>query len=145
MDAKTIIMQEEVTFEIAVLAKEKGFNEKCNLYYSDCRNAIPQKIYPFITNEIINDEIKKDKFVTLVCSAPTQSLLQSWILENHYLFITVELAYNQNWGRYSASVHKKSKDGNTAIIAIDGFTIFDSPYDAFNEGLFESLKLIKNV
>ena len=39
-------------------------------------------------------------------------------------------------------IYKKSKDGKTGIVAIDGTSIFDNPEDALEHGLYETLKLI---
>ena len=63
------------------------------------------------------------------------------MLEEHGYFVNVELAYNE-WGRFGAGVYKKSKDGKTGIVAIDGTSIFDNPEDALEHGLYETLKLI---
>jgi hypothetical protein len=97
-----------------------------------------------ITHE--TSQLAKEKGFNLLGSGlyrkTTQSQLQDWILEKHGYFVTVELAYNE-WGRYSANVEKQAKDGKTAIIALDGFTIFDKPKDALEEGLYETLKLIE--
>ena len=63
------------------------------------------------------------------------------MLEEHGYFVNVELAYNE-WGSFSAGIYKKSKDGKTGIVAIDGTSIFDNPEDALEHGLYETLKLI---
>ncbi len=70
------------------------------------------------------------------------TLIQKWLLEKHGYFVSVELAYNK-WGKFSAKIEKLSKDNETAIIALDGLTIFDTPEKALEEGLFETLQLLK--
>jgi len=82
-------MKEElITYETAVLAKEKGFNEPCMDYcWSDktliqsaigsCTNGIPFKQEQF-------KDISRKKRVYTIC-IPTQSLLQRWLREEHNL------------------------------------------------------------
>lgn len=118
----------KVTFKTAKIAKEKGFDLPCNNGFSPLGEELDNS-WKFVCND------------SRSIPRPTQSELQDWILENFGIFVTVELAYNE-WGRYSSTIYKKSKDGVTAIIAIDGMTIFDNPQEALEEGLFEALELI---
>ena len=64
-----MIHEEIVTFEVAKLAKEKGFNSKCYFYYQK------EELH---TNKCFN---RYNKGVDSICSAPTQSLLQRWMRE----------------------------------------------------------------
>ena len=123
-----------ITFETAKLAKEKGLTGlKWNPGKSYMYNGI------LFQHQIV--EQNKDPKYTHYPFAISQSLLQKWLLEEHGYFVNVELAYN-DWGRFSAGVYKKSKDGRTGIVAIDGTSIFDNPEDALEHGLYETLKLI---
>lgn len=104
--------------ETLELAKEKGFKpNQVETYYSPMSGHISYK-----------EDVTR------------QYQLQKWFLEKHGLFVSVELAYN-NWGRFAAKVEKQT-DEDTAIIALDGFTIFNNYEEAFEEGLQEGLKLI---
>jgi hypothetical protein len=119
-----------ITFETAKLAKEKGFDVDTLYYYLD-NGTLWGVGYVQSNSEFNNDS-----------NAPTQSLLQKWILEKHGYFVTVELAYLQ-WGKYSATVQKKSEEGSVlATTVLDGFTVYDNPEKALEEGLRETLKLI---
>jgi hypothetical protein len=123
-----------VNFQTAELAKEKGFEQNG----SKCWVQL-------LSGDIIHNDDREGKLeherTKYYLSQPTQAILQQWLLENHGLFVSVELAYSK-WGRFVAIVEKESKDKETSIIALDGFTIFNKYEEAFEEGLFEALKLI---
>lgn len=119
-----------ISFKTAKLAESKKLNIK------EVFGRFIDKNW-YTRSGVLNGYTPKEPFYA--CS---QTSLQKLLLEKHGYFVTVELAYNE-WGRYSANVQKKAKDGVTAIIALDGFTIFNNPEDALEEGLFETLKLIK--
>lgn len=77
-----MIHEELVTYEVAKLAKEKGFNEKCNFYYQ--KGVIS-------TDGCFN---RYNKGVEYICSAPTRSLLQRWLREEKGVII--ELKYSDS-------------------------------------------------
>lgn len=77
-----MIHEEICTCEVAKLAKEKGFNEKCNFYYQ--KGVIS-------TDGCFN---RYNKGVEYICSAPTQSLLQRWLREEKGVII--ELKYSDS-------------------------------------------------
>ena len=70
-----MIHEEICTCEVAKLAKEKGFNEKCYHYY---QNGVLE------SDECFN---RYNKGVDSVCSAPTQSLLQRWLREEKGYYV----------------------------------------------------------
>lgn len=70
-----MIHDEICTYEVAKLAKEKGFNEKCYHYY---QNGVLE------SDECFN---RYNKGVDSVCSAPTQSLLQRWLREEEGYYV----------------------------------------------------------
>ena len=80
-----MIHEEICTYEVCKLAKEKGFNEKCNFYYQ--KGVIS-------TDGCFN---RYNKGVEYICSAPTQSLLQRWLREEKGLHITVPFDNNEFW------------------------------------------------
>ena len=81
-------MQENlISFEVAKLAKEKGFTLNCfgqNYYISETKLCKSNKLL--------------DKDLTNVYSAPTQSLLQRWLLERNIIVWLIP-AYNRE-GKY---------------------------------------------
>lgn len=70
-----MIHDEIVTYEVAKVAKEMGFNEKCNFYYQ--KGVIS-------TDGCFN---RYNKGVEYICSAPTQSLLQRWLREEKGIIV----------------------------------------------------------
>lgn len=66
-------MKEEIIlFETAQLAKEKGFNIPCNLYYY-IDNMIHSQKDKYHKGRLIDRNIYPNQY-----SAPTQALLQKW-------------------------------------------------------------------
>ena len=76
--------EEICTYEVAKLAKEKGFNEKCYHYYQN--GALE-------SDECFN---RYNRGVDNVYSAPTQSLLQRWLREEKALHIQITL-WDKGW------------------------------------------------
>lgn len=73
-----MIHEEIVTYKVAKLAKEKGFDEYVEAFYAeDCNTAHTQG--PEKWNEY------KGRY-----AAPTQNLLQRWLREEKGLYISVE-------------------------------------------------------
>ena len=130
-------METIITKKTAKLAKNKGFNIPC-WGYINIHGELDEVMGYIGDNFEEKWEYAKD-FVDYYL--PSQSVLQSWLLEKHGLFINVDFAYNE-WGRYSAGIYRKAKDGITAMLAQDGLSIFDNPKDAYEEGLFEALSLV---
>ena len=143
-------MQEElVTLETAILAKEKGFNERGHYFYKvksendielyGCtrkqlvgfKGCVPiyHKVRDYHTNK------KKSNAKLYRCSAPTQSLLSKWLREEHNIHL---IAYkNINIDGY-----------DWCYITTDGITNINS-YKTYEEaleiGLQEALKQIPNI
>ena len=111
--------EEICTYEVAKLAKEKGFNEKCNFYYQ--KGVIS-------TDGCFN---RYNKGVEYICSAPTQSLLQRWLREEKALHIQITLWekgwYNDIWvfeyyeeeKEYSTRQIHQSTDFDTYELALE--------------------------
>lgn len=149
-----------VGFETAKLAKECGFNELCREGYGingDIKN-VHYIWWKFnTTNQDIdntNAKIKETRKVLypdekyepdFICTAPTQSLLQRWLREEHGLIISIEptftYALTTNVGYY-AYVKKVNKEINTLeYLYLDIY--FSATYEESLEiGLLEALKLI---
>lgn len=129
-------METLITFKTAKLAKDKefGYDFEGTQYVPGFYSEDGQNFEEFEMQQ--EDACRLDYYIR-----PSQSTLSNWLLEKHELFITVELAYNE-WGRYSATIYKKAKDDKTAIVAVDGMSIFDNPIDAREDGLFEALNFI---
>ena len=133
-------MKEElVSFKVANLAKEKGFDFPC--LYTVSLDPKLGKVY----NSHQMDYIDWNNYIPTTnpslgkcyISAPTQSLLQKWLREVHYQFVHVEHSSGcWNWVIENSKGYKEGKPPDQDI------------YPEFEEqleiGLFEALHLIKN-
>lgn len=81
-----MIHDEIVTFKVAKLAKEKGFDEECGEFY--CEDKSQKRItriscnrhvtsFDYCTNSMLEDYYPPHEYCYI--AAPTQSLLQRWL------------------------------------------------------------------
>lgn len=132
-------MREElIGFEVAKLAKEKGFDWLCNGFYDLYDNPHNNKItYSSPDNWNLYKSL----------SAPSQSLLQRWLREVHNFHITI---CNTNPGdkvdfKFSmGELYKSDNDDSKKYIVLGSKGTFKTYEEALEIGLQESLKLIKN-
>ena len=143
-------MEDEiVSFETAMLLKEKGFNEPCSYYYED--NELYKLCYyqgngtGFSRNDSpINDKLSCEE---MQCTAPTQSLAQKWLREDRecHMFVIPSLQegniiYYVHIIRYS---NKTYLGHNLMLRDSSASTMtFASYEDAIEEGLKYCLKSI---
>lgn len=118
-------MQDQlVSFQVAKLAKEKGFNESCIFHYGDTG-----ELHAFDSGNR-HHRVKHGNIIF----APTQSLLQKWLREVHNIVITVSLGLI--WGQYYYEVHCNGR--------FDVGENFNDTYEeALEAGLIEALNLIQ--
>ncbi len=120
-----------VPYNLALLAKEKGFNEPCLGYY-DVKN---QKIYPsegMISNwfNTTNENVGFDwKF-----SAPLYQQLIDWFREKHSIWIEVQVVFYQGSIYYIAWVRNTKHLYDSSNIS--------TYYEALSKALEEAFKLI---
>lgn len=123
-----------ISWETAKLAKEKGFN-------------IPirqeKQVYDLTTGiidiRVVSNQIKNwndPKYIDIV-SAPTQSLLQRWLREVHQIHIFVYMD-EILWDTFRFNI---LMDQN--MVYNERLKVFDTYEEALENGLYESLKLIK--
>jgi len=120
-----------ISFETAKLAKEKGFNEECDWNY--CIET-----YDFPTGlHVVEGNIYRFRLgVIRNACAPTQSLLQKWLRDEHKIHITIYSSSQESWMFRITKPHQKLLEG---LYAED----FETYEEALEEGLQEALKLIK--
>ena len=127
-----LVKDELVTFETAKLAKEKGFNWLCN-NYNDKRDG------DYFCNETTSLFYKNYNEIATAVSLPSQSLLQRWLREVYKI--------------YCDPFHTFAPDGylrfgymlfNNSIQDMSHHNCYPTYEEALEEGLQESLKLIKN-
>ena len=86
-----MIHEEIVTYEVAKLAKERGFNKEVFAYY-DCDGDLAYVVSQYrgnSINEILVDKNKPNPIGAEYTSAPTQSLLQRWLREEKNIHIEI--------------------------------------------------------
>ena len=141
-------MEDEiVSFETAMLLRDKGFNEPCCRFYEDGKlNEIrPYAEYKtlFVSNDFPNKKLYCDE---MQCTAPTQSLAQRWLREIHHITFNANPHSNNGEIVYVVTIkvisNKKHVDFNVMMDTSNKATMFDTYEDAIEEGLKYCLKTI---
>ena len=104
--------EDYISFEIAKLLKEKGFDEKTFTYYEDgmlCHG----------------DWFEWNRSPLGHISAPTHQMAMKWLREVHN--IAVVIVPSMFWGKYNVSIYKK---GNDYPIGFDGDSLISSYEEA---------------
>lgn len=124
---------EIISFETAVLAKEKGFNTPTFLCYSDYdKITLPFKV----GNELYKNNLE-------YYSAPTQSLLQRWLREVYNIHIEVKVQDYVEHPTYYWGIFGKHKNLSLITKLKDSNEIKYNTYEeALEEGLKQALLLL---
>ena len=133
-------MEEQlISFETAILAKNKGFNERCYVYFYTDRyerelgmRLCNYKSLHGVTNSTRNSDL-------IECAAPTQSLLQKWLRDKHNIIVTSDPITGFSKCKHSWHIYQFSN-----IWYLSKFTAvcYNSYEEALEVGLQEALKLI---
>ena len=137
-----------VSFETAMLLKDKGFDEPCSYYYED--DELYKLAYyhgdgtGFVCNSSpINDRLSCEE---MQCTAPTQSLAQRWLREVHHITFNANPHSNNGEIVYIVTIkdisNKKYIDFNVMMDTPTKATMFETYEDAIEEGLKYCLKTI---
>lgn len=142
-------MEDEiVSFETAMLLKEKGFNEPCSYYYEDDElhelNYYQGNGAGFVRNNSpINEKIYCEE---MQCTAPTQSLAQKWLRDTRNITFNANPHSNDGKIIYVVTIKvissNKYIDFNVMMDASNKATMFDTYEDAIESGLKYCLKSI---
>lgn len=123
-------MREEIiTFKTAKLAKEKGFSYYVSYSYWN------EELTSMTPGYALDDGTHSDYKIYLEYQrylAPTQSLLQKWLREEHNVWVMPEY----NGAGIMVYIHNKGK------IDSGGIGLFQTYEQALEKGLQEALKLI---
>ncbi len=136
MKAKNKISPLFVSYEMALLLKEKGFNNiSWFAYYhtSDLKN-FKKSNYLFVDRN--NEQLAKDNRI----SAPTHQQVIDWLRENHKLIVFAHPAFYSdtfNEWTYSAEITRFQYDTSPS----EGLST--DYYLTLNRAIEEALKLIK--
>lgn len=118
-----------VSFEVAKLAKEKGFNIPCRSKYTVMKTK-----KKFTTNSMLSRVSTKDN----VYLVPTQSLLQKWLREGRSINVIVDKVDSTPSSGYYFNIYSENIEDEYDIIE------FDTYEEALEKGLEEALKIIDN-
>lgn len=89
------IKEAYISFEVAKLLKEKGFNEYCWKFYELGDFEIPVLLNGFElsdesgfwNNEYLDSYKKEHSYINDICSAPTHQMAMEWLREVHNIHI----------------------------------------------------------
>lgn len=122
-----------ITFETAKLAKEKGFDEITDFIFSI---EMDIKSGGWIDENI--NGLKHSDGDNPFVSAPTQSLLQKWLREEHNIHFIIKVFYDSllNKTTYVADPIQLGQGKTKRLLPKDTYE------EALEAGLFEALNLI---
>lgn len=141
-------MKEDIIkFKTAKLAKEKGFDWRCKLFYNIKDGLITTNLKLDLSGgaEYARFIIDKQDTSCLI-PAPTQSLLQKWLRDVHKIHVSA-WCNASGWGWEI----ERTNGTHISIMDIDGDIkgtnpesgMFSTYEEALEEGLYQSLLLIK--
>ena len=131
-----------IAFETSKLAKDKGFDLHA---FQDCYNSHGytygngwcERLDDFFEDGTFSNSEMESKGLIDYYTAPTQSLLQKWLREEHDLDVNVMCL------RYKRYFYKIFKHDVKLIQLNDVVISYPTYEEALEEGLQEALKLIK--
>ena len=142
-------MEDEiVSFETAMLLKEKGFNEPCSHYYEDNDLYKLGYYHGEGTGFVRNNSPIDGRFLCekMQCTAPTQSLAQKWLRETRNITFNANPHSNDGKIIYVVTIKvissNKYIDFNVMMDTSNKATMFDTYEDAIEAGLKYCLKSI---
>ena len=136
-------MQEElITLQTTILAKEKGFNIRCEKsYFETLKHTLETSRDGEITFQYQPPRILKrnygDEFTIFIAEAPTQSLLQKWLRAKHKILVTMQSRF------FPPKENPIMKHTYNGINGLYNDKWYDTYEQALEVGLQEGLKLIK--
>lgn len=138
----------KVSYEVAKLAKEKGFDEACSHYYILDFSSFKADgiLYKTSLPECCNNNsnifqfVKRKKQLHLA-NAPTQSVLQYWLRTVHK--IDIDVCKLQDGYKAYSFVDWDDRIEQTSKFILDRSSISETYEDALEVALKEGLQLIK--
>ena len=125
---------ELIKFGTAVLAREKGFNHmKSNCYGDNMCYQLPK-------GELVN--ALKGNTVLGYILAPTQSLLQKWLREEHNIYLTIGFGSINQLNKVNGYTYSIFHNRNW--VSLDHRDEMESYEAASESGLIKALSLIDN-
>lgn len=141
-------MTTPVSFEIAKLLKEKGFDEQCDYYYehaiTEAYNEQDGYSGPFgwekgETNyqsgfHINNSKYDSSNEAWLLCSAPTIAEVVMWLYEKHGIWVRVEPDWDGDfWVQIKSREIPDARIGKWQVVT--AFAPYKSPTEAYEKAI----------
>lgn len=125
--------EDYVSYEVAKLLKEKGFDWSCQAFYNVNGMLAASPIHT------INDEIEDSDI-----ACPTLYIAQKWLREAKGIYIWVEPVVGHRWtvSFCDLNVCAEESDWIERELHKDGYPVYDSYEEVLNAGILEALKLI---
>ena len=136
-----------ISFETAILAKEKGFKNACDWFVNKDNEYIfmPDLLYPNKSEFSYKPEedpevIEWEEMMKTLALAPTQSFLQKWLREIHKLDVYV---ISEDNSTYWYNLHGENINPRDYRLKFGEDDLYNSTYEeALKIGLLAALKLI---
>jgi hypothetical protein len=137
-----MIKEEYVSFEVAKLLKEKGFNEYCwKLYeFGDCDMPVLLNGFEldsesgFWNNEYLELYKKEHSYINDICSAPTLQMAMRWLRETFNIHVVPKRDFYG--GFYTGRIY----DGRRELTADKEDYIACAGYDTYEEAANIAIK-----
>lgn len=129
------ITEDYVSFQVARLLKEKGFNIPCGNCYDSSGKTPNESVYGGANIETLDynaDPFVKSGFPKLkTFSAPTLQMAMKWLREVHKIFITILFIEDTNYFAYTIENLVTKKCLSTSK---------DTPYNNYEEACEAAIK-----
>jgi len=132
-------------YELAMIARAKGFNDSCVAWYDNQKNLNLVEDGQLEDNNFILDlsdstainarQVEEES--KLSCSAPLYQQISDWLREKHNLVIMVKKDWHQGLFVGWECVIEEQRDGYS------DWGTYKTYYEALNKAIEESFKLIK--
>ena len=127
-----MITEDYVSFEVAKLLKEKGFDEKCISVYHDGKLQLVSSLGIFCGEgygeQVLTYTNSECEWSPIMISAPTLQMAMKWLREKHNLFIFIStwLRHKDGTVQYYYEI-RNLNDKDFETIAESTIIEFDSP------------------
>lgn len=134
-----MIEEAYVSFEVAKLLKEKGFDEPCYSYYMTTKtlhttfhNRVHVEEEPHFNSGDLNGMYDVDEsIIEDVCSAPTHQMACAWLREKYGIFIAInndDLDFN--WQCYDLINRDSTLDPKILSESYAGYKTYENAVEA---------------
>ena len=123
------ITEDYVSYEIAKLLKEKGFDCACKVWYSEYTSQFGGEKYTSIEFDNHNKFNENYKFI---CSAPTHQMALKWLREVHRIETHIVLSElnADNSRKYMFDIYSSDINRDFDSVQKEGFNSYEQAVEA---------------